>query len=500
MASDLPKSPVCVSPSSGLRKGTPEADKIYIRSIRSKGLKDLPTLKSRDVTDLILDAKFPLDRVASVNSIPSSPPEYDVEARDQRVHVYAYLRPFLEEYFDNGTSKDFAVACESVSVNSRYEIVEYILQVGIDKTFAHNDRESLSVLISDLYSHRVGVDKKPLLSDPDIIMAFDYIADQLSDLRLDAPDAVETFGKFVARCVADDVIPPKYVNAHWDLAKYIQHSVVITFVFTNLSLRNWSESLVENALTSIARNMKIQDSRAAIVSTGENESASVILKVRVVAYPHAHEAMEAAYAVQTAQTQFPEMYGPIVKARYAPPSEKHCAFEVAHGLLAMPHGLQRLEEVWGSTVKGDRRPVKYVVKKIIAILEEFLQAKNSSAQEISEVERCLHDLAVPHFHHEVVYEAIYKVLCDTSTKTETSCATQLCALLTSLSNSAIITPQQMELGFQRSLDELTDITLDSPAAPARYKAFVTQCKASKALAATFAQGPGDEAEGGCHLS
>ena len=69
----------------------------------------------------------------------------------------------------------------------------------------------------------------------------------------------------------------------------------------------------------------------------------------------------------------------------------------ADTLLSMKHGLVRLDNVWG--VGGGIRPVKYLVKKIVLLLKEYL-----CSGDVAEASRCLKDLEVPHFHHELVYE------------------------------------------------------------------------------------------------
>ena len=43
---------------------------------------------------------------------------------------------------------------------------------------------------------------------------FDLLLSQLDDLSLDTPDAPEILGNFMARCVADDCLPPAYVTNH----------------------------------------------------------------------------------------------------------------------------------------------------------------------------------------------------------------------------------------------------------------------------------------------
>lgn len=67
----------------------------------------------------------------------------------------------------------------------------------------------------------------------------------------------------------------------------------------------------------------------------------------------------------------------------------------AQSLLSMPHGLVRLDAVWG--VGGGTRAVKHLVKKMSMLLHEYL-----SSSDIKEAQQCLVELEVPHFHHELV--------------------------------------------------------------------------------------------------
>lgn len=68
----------------------------------------------------------------------------------------------------------------------------------------------------------------------------------------------------------------------------------------------------------------------------------------------------------------------------------------------MKHGLVRLDNVWG--VGGGLRPVKYLVRQMNLLLQEYL-----SSSDIHEATRCLVELEVPHFHHELVYEVLQHI-------------------------------------------------------------------------------------------
>lgn len=73
------------------------------------------------------------------------------------------------------------------------------------------------------------------------------------------------------------------------------------------------------------------------------------------------------------------------------------ALRRAETLLSMKHGLVRLDNVWG--IGGGLRPVKYLIRQMNLLLQEYL-----SSEDTQEATRCLLELEVPHFHHELVYE------------------------------------------------------------------------------------------------
>lgn len=68
------------------------------------------------------------------------------------------------------------------------------------------------------------------------------------------------------------------------------------------------------------------------------------------------------------------------------------------------------------------------------LLREYL-----SSGDLQEATRCLLALEVPHFHHELVYEAVVMTLEAISAPTEEAMA----RLLKSLSDAVIITPDMM---------------------------------------------------------
>ncbi|XP_022341530.1 programmed cell death protein 4-like [Crassostrea virginica] len=143
---------------------------------------------------------------------------------------------------------------------------------------------------------------------------------------------------------------------------------------------------------------------------------------------------------------------------------KQAALDKAELLLSRKHGIVRLDNIWGTG--GGIRPVKYLVKQMVLLLKEYL-----SSGDIAEATRCLQELEVPHFHHELVYEATVMVLEDSTERA----AHRMCDFLKSLNDSVIITPEQMSQGFRRVYDALPDIVLDVPSAYTLLERFAGMC-------------------------
>lgn len=142
---------------------------------------------------------------------------------------------------------------------------------------------------------------------------------------LDAPDAANILGNFIARAVADDCISAGFVHSRKDTAAGNEHSKYVT-----------KQSYCNN-----------------------NECRIFI-------------------------------FSPLF-----------CIFRaaLAHAevLLLDKIAMLRLHNVWG--VGGGGQPVKALSRRIHMLLEEFL-----SSNDATEAGRCLRELEVPHFHHELVYE------------------------------------------------------------------------------------------------
>lgn len=266
---------------------------------------------------------------------PSSP-QMDLDEFEKRAEA------LFKEYFDHGDVQEVAAVLEEFNIrNMKHEIVRVLITVALEEKAAN--RELASILLSDLFGH--------VINYRDTVMGFDTILSQLSELSLDTPDAPNVVGNFIARCVADDCLPPAFVTNHTEVTD-------------------------------------------------------------------------------------PKMIDALKRAKL---------------LLSMKHGIARLDNVWG--VGGGQRPVMFIISKMNLLLKEYL-----SSGDCEEAVRCLRELEVPHFHHELVYEAVVLVLEDGREET----ARMICDLLCYMAVTIIITRDQLNTGFLRVFNDMTEIVLDAP--------------------------------------
>ncbi|XP_050676495.1 programmed cell death protein 4 [Leptidea sinapis] len=282
--------------------------------------------------------------------------EFIVEADPEE--VVRKCEPVILEYFEHGDTNEAAEDfLEFVTPNRTHLVVETIVEVALDHKPSHC--EMASVLISDLYGR--------VCSAKDIAYAFERLLERLADLQLDTPDAPVMLSNFIARCVADDCLPPSFVTGASDR----QH-------------------LSPLASQSLSR---------------------------------------------------------------------------ADTLLSMKQGMVRLDNIWG--VGGGIRPVKSLIRQIQLLLKEYL-----TSGDLAEAMRCMKELEVPHFHHELVYETVLLALEAINTGVEE----QLSTFLAELRRCVLLTPDQMDRGFLRVLEDMSDIVLDVPLAYIMLDRFVERCQ------------------------
>lgn len=130
--------------------------------------------------------------------------------------------------------------------------------------------------------------------------------------------------------------------------------------------------------------------------------------------------------------------------------------------LGARHAAERLLRCWGSGAGLGHEETKDAMRKV---LEEYLDSHDGA-----EAERCLGQLAVPFFHHELVKQALHMAMTDPATMEA------ICVVLKQLSDIGRVSELQMTKGFTRVAGNLADTVLDNPAARERFTAITERAK------------------------
>jgi programmed cell death protein 4 len=293
------------------------------------------------------------------NGKPSGTQAKDVPDEE----ICKLIHTAVKEYYDHGDTEEAHLTLEELpwTLEQRHLLVVTAVEAAMDHKPSH--REMTSVLLADLYHFT--------LLEEHYAKGYDRLLKNVDDLAIDTPAAPTILANFIARSIADDCIPPKF------LSNYI----------------------------------------------GQMESD------------------DGAMCLNRAQS-----------------------------LLSMRHGLVRLDAVWG--VGGGTRPVKHLVKKMTLLLQEYF-----SSCDVEEAQRCLVELEVPHFHHELVYEAIVMAV----ERLDDRSLILITKLLGALQTSVVVTPNQMKEGFNRVYEDMPQISLDVPTAYTVLEKFVKRCLAEKII-------------------
>ncbi|KAJ1695943.1 hypothetical protein LUZ63_012641 [Rhynchospora breviuscula] len=148
--------------------------------------------------------------------------------------------------------------------------------------------------------------------------------------------------------------------------------------------------------------------------------------------------------------------------------------------LSAPHHAELLERRWGGTT---RLTVEEAKKKIIDLLREY--AENGDT---AEAFRCIRELGVPFFHHEVVKRAI------TLAMEKPESEANVLRLLKEANEELLISSSQVSKGFSRVQESLDDLSLDIPSAKAIFNSLTQKAVSEKWLDASFTSSTGTNGE------
>ncbi|KAJ6888828.1 MA3 DOMAIN-CONTAINING TRANSLATION REGULATORY FACTOR 1 [Populus alba x Populus x berolinensis] len=148
--------------------------------------------------------------------------------------------------------------------------------------------------------------------------------------------------------------------------------------------------------------------------------------------------------------------------------------------LSAPHHAELVERKWGGST---HITVEEVKKKIADLLREYVESGDAV-----EACRCIRELGVSFFHHEVVKRALVLAM-------EIRTAEPLILkLLKEASEEGLISSSQMAKGFARLAESLDDLALDIPSAKSLFQSLIPKAIAEGWLDASFMKSSGDDGQ------
>ncbi|PIA51480.1 hypothetical protein AQUCO_01100371v1 [Aquilegia coerulea] len=169
-------------------------------------------------------------------------------------------------------------------------------------------------------------------------------------------------------------------------------------------------------------------------------------------------------------------------AKILPESSK--GLQVLHtaekSYLSAPHHAELVEKKWGGST---HITVEEVKKKITDLLREYVESGDTA-----EACRCIRELGVSFFHHEVVKRALVLAM-------EIQSGEPLVLkLLKEAAEEGLISSSQMVKGFGRMAESLDDLSLDIPSAKALFHSLVPKAISEGWLDSSFLKSSGEAGE------
>ncbi|CAH8392423.1 unnamed protein product [Eruca vesicaria subsp. sativa] len=151
--------------------------------------------------------------------------------------------------------------------------------------------------------------------------------------------------------------------------------------------------------------------------------------------------------------------------------------QTAKTLLKARLSGERILRCWGGGGVETNSPgctVSEVKQKIQVLLEEYV-----SGGDLGEACRCVKELGMPFFHHEVVKKSVVRIIEEQEKKERVWKLLKVCF------ESGLVTIYQMTKGFKRVGESVEDLCLDVPDAWTKFKSCVKRAKVEGFLDESF---------------
>ena len=394
----------------------------------------------------------------------------------------------LDEFLTNGDVDDFIVSLQECGADQAaagsglaQELVKRALLLALDRKT--RDREQVSQLLAALRTRRV-LESAQAAAGFGLLLSDD---DYLSDLVLDAPDALTALAQFIARAIVDEVLAPSFLNAQDFVpgprhgAKVLSNAAVIQRAHTMSAVgRIWGpgdgrpvaerkreislllgEYLIGGDLAEATRCTRELESpyylhelvKQAIVTSIDKTATEHKLVVQLFEHLCAEQLLRGNQLAQGFERTLERMDDLSLDAPNA-----LAVFQEAFVTPATAVG-------WVPESFAARCvPMSEVKERIDCMIQELF---DNGEPGVAEATRCLIEIGMDHLHGQVVKRLCAKAMDKTDREQ------QLASLLIfNWRQSDKISPSAVHAGFTALLSSLGDISLDVPDAGVYMEGFV----------------------------
>lgn len=117
----------------------------------------------------------------------------------------------FRELFTSGSYEQCAQTIMELNAPFHYEVVHYeVVKRGI--SIALDKDNKCRELMSRLLAYYTGTGKDAVLQANAVQRGFELLVQRVDDLYVDVPDVLYLLACFIARAIADEVLPPSFVN------------------------------------------------------------------------------------------------------------------------------------------------------------------------------------------------------------------------------------------------------------------------------------------------
>ncbi|KAM7540720.1 hypothetical protein Aperf_G00000024130 [Anoplocephala perfoliata] len=361
----------------------------------------------KDVWDIACD---------ELDELELDPNDPDYESEEESVDVLGkvkttfndeefdkHVSDLIHEYYDHCRAGEVIEALQGIAMSSmqRRRLPVIAINLALQHKVGHCE------LTSELLSEMCG----KVISMSGMQQGFRLLLDDMPDIVIDVPKAPDYIGRFIARAVADDILPPKFVQQYREINSVMPPA--------------GSSPVMSDTVHPPVRIASRHNSTSISESGGATRSSSgVSSSCDANMVPPCGD--ETNYALK--------------------------AIDIAESLLTSNHAYRHLDIVWG--IPPNERVTTMLMKQIYAIIIHYVNGGNFEG-----VLSSLNDLDSPHFLHEVVYQAIL-IAMQYNEKDEVE--VKMLELLDKLCRAVVISYDQLVTGVKRVYAELPTLQQELP--------------------------------------